>query len=128
MNIPAEDQETPTEVCVRDNIEVSEVPTTTVVTTTTSTPTSPNVVDTDLRGTGSPQISLPERPVPHPTVTATCRLRTWMQQLTEGQTTEPRREGDSSNGSHETMEESLPEDIPDELGCGEFYIHLIFLE
>ena len=39
-----------------------------------------------------------------------------MQQLTEGQTSEPRREGDSSNESHETMEESLPEDIPDELG------------
>ena len=57
MNIPAADQETPIEVHVRDNIEVSEVPTTTIVTTTTSTPTSPNIVDTDLRGTGSPWIS-----------------------------------------------------------------------
>ena len=41
----------------------------------------------------------------------------WMQQLTEGQTTEPRREGDSSNESHETIEDLLPEEIPDELGC-----------
>ena len=85
-NIPAGDQRTPTEVCVRDNVEVSEVPTTTVVTTIISTPTSPNIVDISLRGTESPQISLPERTVPHPTVTATCRPRMWMQQLTEGQT------------------------------------------
>ena len=40
-----------------------------------------------------------------------------MQQLTEGQTNEPRREEDSSNESITTMEETLPEDIPDELGC-----------
>ena len=92
------------------------MPTTTIVTTTTSTPTSPTLVDTDLRGTGSPRISLPERTVPHPTVTATCRPRTWMQQLTEGQTTAPRREGDSSNESHEVIEEPLHEEILDELG------------
>ena len=40
-----------------------------------------------------------------------------MQQLTEGQTTEPIRERDSSNESLETMEETIPGDIPDELGC-----------
>ena len=39
-----------------------------------------------------------------------------MQQLTEGQTTEPRRETDSSNESLEAMEETIPGDIPDELG------------
>ena len=39
-----------------------------------------------------------------------------MQQLTEGQTNEPRREEDSSNESITTMEETLHEDIPDELG------------
>ena len=94
-----------------------EVPTTTVVTTTTTTPTSPNIVDISLRGTDSPWISLPERTVPHPTVTATCRPRTWMQQLTEGQTAEPRRERGSSNESLETMEETIPGEIPDELGC-----------
>ena len=116
MNIPAGNQGTPVEVRERDNLEVSEVPTTTVVTTTTSTPTSPIIVDTELRGTGSPQISLPERSLPRPTVTATCRPRTWMQQLTEGQTNELRREEDSSNESLTTMEEMIPEDIPDELG------------
>ena len=115
-NILVGDQRTPTEVRLRDKIEVSEVPTTTVVTTTISTPTSPNIVDIDLRGTDSPQISLLERTVPHPTVTTTCRPRMWMQQLTEGQTAEPRREGDSSNESLETMEETIPGVIPDELG------------
>ena len=39
-----------------------------------------------------------------------------MQQLTEGQTTEPRREGGSSNESLETMEETIPRDIPTKLG------------
>ena len=75
-HIPAEEQRTPTEVRVKDNIEVMEVPTTTIITTTISTPTSPNVVDTDLRGTDSPQISLAERTMSCPTVTATCRPRT----------------------------------------------------
>ena len=116
-NIPAEDQRTPPEDYVRNNVGISEVPTTTNVTTTTSTPTSPTTMDTDLRGSGSPRISLPERTVPHPTITATCRPRMWMQQLTEGQTTEPKRERDSSNESHENMEDLLPEEIPDELGC-----------
>ena len=116
MNIPTGNQATPVEVHERDNIEVLEVLTTTVVTTTTSTPTPPNIVDTELRGTSSPQISLPERSLPHPTITATCRPRTWMQQLTEGQTNELRREEDSSNESLITMEETIPEDIPDELG------------
>ena len=115
-NIPAGDQRAPPEVYARNNENVLEVPSTTIVTTTTSTPTSPTMVDTDLRGTGSPRISLPERTVPHPTVTATCRPRMWMQQLTERQTTEPRREGDSSNESHEAIEEPLPEEIPVELG------------
>ena len=114
---------------MRDNDNVLGVPTTTIVTTTTSTPTSPTMVDTNLRGTGSPRISLPERTMPHPTATATCRPRTWMQQLTEGQTTEPRRERDSSNESLETMEETIPGDVPDELGHvnGGSYIPLIFL-
>ena len=99
------------------------MPTTTIVTTTTSTPTSPTMVDANLRGTGSPRISLPERTLPHPTATPTCRPRTWMQQLTEGQTTEPRRARDSSNESIEPVEETIPEDIPDELGCGWRILH-----
>ena len=92
VNIPAGNQLTSTEVCERDIIEVPDVPTTTTVaTTTTSTTTPPITMDVELRGTSSPRISLPEGSPSHPTVTATCRPRTWMQQLTEGQTNEPRR-------------------------------------
>ena len=110
------------EVHERDNNKKLEVLTTTVVTTAastavaTSTTTPPITVDVELRGTGSPRISLPEGSLSHPTVTAMCRLRTWMQQLTEGQTNEPRREDISSSESNTFVVETLPEDIPDELG------------
>ena len=63
--MPAGDQRPSTEIHVRNNTEIMEVLTTTNV-TTISTSTSPTIVDTALRGTDSPQISLPERTVPHP--------------------------------------------------------------
>ena len=116
MNVSAGNQVTSVEVHERDNIEVPDVLTTTVVTTTTSMTTPPITVDTELRGTSSPRISLPEGSLSHPTVTATCKPRTWMQQLTEGQINEPRREDDSSSESNTSVVETLPEDIPDELG------------
>ena len=96
--------------------EVPDVPTTTVATTTTSTTTPPITIDMELRGTSSPRISLPEGSPSHPTVTAMCRPRTWMQQLTKGQTNEPRREDASSSEGNTSTVETLPEDIPDELG------------
>ena len=68
------------------------------------------------RGTSSLRISLPKGSPSCPTVIATCRPRTSMQQLTEGQTTEPRREDASSSESNTSTVETLPEDIPDELG------------
>ena len=116
-----------TEVCESNNIEVLDVPTTTVVTTTTSTTTPPITLDTELRGTSSPRISLPKGSPSRPTVTATCRPRTWMQQLTEGQTNEPRREDVSSSKSNTSVVETLPEDIPDELGCEWRVLHLFDL-
>ena len=115
-SIPAGNQLTSTEVCERDIMEVPDVPTTTVATTTTSITTPPVTIDVELRGTSSPRISLPKGSPSHPTVTATCRPRTWMQQLTEGQTTEPRREDVSLSGSNTSIVETLLEDIPDELG------------
>ena len=117
VSVPAENQLISTEVHESDIIEVPDVPTTTVVTTTTSTTTPPITLDTELRDTSSPRISLPEGSLSHPTVTATCRPRTWMQQLTEGQTNEPRREDVSSSESNTSVVETLPEAIPDELGC-----------
>ena len=99
----------PTEVHERDIVEVPDVP------TTVTTP--PVNLDVEPRGTSSLRISLPEGSPPCSTVTAICRPRTWMQQLTEGQITESRREDVSSSESNTSTVETLPEDIPDELGC-----------
>ena len=117
MNIPAGDLMTTTEVCERNIIEILDVPTTTVVMTTTSVTTPLIIVDTELIGTSSPRISLPKGSPSCPTVIATCRPRTWMQQLIEGQTNEPRREDVNHSESNTSVVETLPEDIPDELGC-----------
>ena len=110
VNVPAGNQLISLEVHERDNMEVPDVPTTTVATT------PPITVDVELRGTSSPRISLPEGSPSCPTVTATCRPRTWIQQLTEGQTNEPKRKYISSSESNTCVVETLPEDIPDELG------------
>ena len=84
MNVLAGDLMTTAEVHERNIIEVPDVPTTTVVMTTTSGTTPLIIVDTELIGMSSPRISLPEGIPSCPTVTSTCRPRTWMQQLTEG--------------------------------------------
>ena len=112
---PVESQRIPSGVYHGDHVNVIEAPVTISVTTATSTPTSPTMVDSTQRGAESPRISLPERNISHSTATATCRPRTWMQQLMEGQISEPRRERDSSNESLETLEEIIPGDVPDEL-------------
>ena len=95
MNIPVGNQVTSVEANERGSLEVPDVLATTVVTTTTLTSIPPEPLDVELIGTSSPRISLPEGSPSHPTVTATCRPRTWMQQLTEGQTNESQREGAS---------------------------------
>ena len=114
INVPTENQTTSAEVCDRSELELTEVPTTTVVPTTTSA-TPPIPMDITLIGASSPRVSLPEGSPSCPTVTATCRPRTWMQQLTEGQISEPWEEENNSGDS--SVIETLPEDIPDELGC-----------
>ena len=107
-NITTGSQLASIETCESDVVEVPDVPT-----TTTSPPMN---IDVEPRGTSSPRVSLPEGSPSHPTVTATCRSRTWMQQLTEGQINEPRREDTSSSESNTSAVETLLEDIPDELG------------
>ena len=114
-NVSIGDQVTSVEIHEREHIEVLEVPTTTAITTTMTT-TPPEPLDVELLGTSSPRISLPEGSPSCPTITATCRPRTWMQQLTEGQINEPRREGTSSSEHETSLVETLPEEIPDELG------------
>ena len=124
MNIPARNQVTSVEAHERDNIEVPDIPTTTVATMTTSITTPPIPLDVDLIGTSSPRISLPEGSPSCPTVTATCRPRTWMQQLTEGQINEPRREDAGSSEDNTSVVETLPEEISDELGHEWRVLHL----
>ena len=99
----------PAEVHERDVIKTPNAPASTAV-------TAPDILDVESRGTSSPRISLPEGSPSQPTVTATCRPRTWMQQITEGQINEPRREDASSSESNTSAIEILPEEIPDELG------------
>ena len=77
-SITAGSQLASTEVRERDDVEVPHIPTTTIA-TTTSTTTAPVTLDVEPRGTSSPRISLPEGSPSCPTVTATCRPRTWMQ-------------------------------------------------
>ena len=60
VNVPARSQLTSIEVCERDNIEVPDVPTTTVATNAASTTTPPITVVVELRGTRSPRINVPE--------------------------------------------------------------------
>ena len=128
MNVPTENQMTSVKVHDRGEIEVSEVPTTTVITTTTTT-TPPISTDMTLIGTSSPRVSLLEGSSSCPTVVVTCRPRTWMQQLTEGQTTEPQREGTSSSEHELSLVETLPEKYQmNWVMNGEFYTHLTFLE
>ena len=79
------------------------------------------------RGTSSPSISLPKGFPSRPIATSTCRPRTWIQQLTEGQINEPRREDASSSESNTSTVETLPEDIPDELGHEWRVLHLFEL-
>ena len=98
-----------TKVCERDNIDVPNTPTSILATTTV-------VLDVEPIGTSSPRISLPDGSPSCPTVTTTCRPRTWMQQITEGQTNEPARE-EGSEESNPLEINVTPEEIPDELGC-----------
>ena len=100
----------PAEVHERDVIETPDVPASSIV-------TIPDVHDEEPRGTSSPRISLPEGSPSQPTVTATYRPRTWMQQISEGQISEPRREDASSSESNTSTLDTLPKEIPDELGC-----------
>ena len=115
-NVPTENLVTPAEVCEGENIEAPNVSTSTVTSAITSITTPPVPLEVEIRGTSSPRISLPEGSPSHPTVTATCRPRTWMQQLTEGQINKPQGEDASSSENDASVVETLPEEIPDELG------------
>ena len=128
MNVLIGNQVTSVEANKGGSLEVPDVPTTTVVTTASTTaPLEP--LDVELVGAGGPGVGLPEGSPSHPTITAACGPGAWMQQLTEGQTNEPRRE-DARSSEHETyIVETLLEGCQmDWVVGGEFYTCLIFLE
>ena len=77
--------------------------------------TTPVIFDVEPIDTSSPRINLPNGSPSQPIATATCRPRTWIQQIAEGQINEPTREEDS-NESNPSEVNVLPKEIPDVLG------------
>ena len=65
----------------------------------------------------SPRTFLSNGSPSRPTVTATCRLQTWVQHVLEGQINEPSQEGADSAGSSPSEPYVLAEGIPEELCC-----------
>ena len=79
-----------------------EVPTVTAEGATAITSTVPTTsATTTITGTeaGSPRTFLPNRSPSRPTVTATCRPRTWVQHVSEGWTNVPPPDGTDSGES-----------------------------
>ena len=77
--------------------------------------TTPVVFDVEPIDTSSPRINLPNGFPSQPIATATCRPRTWMQQIAEGQINKPTREEDSDE-SNPSEVNVIPKEIPDVLG------------
>ena len=110
-----------TEVCERDDTEVPDVSTSVAATT-------PVVLDVERIDTSSSRINLPNGSLPQPIATATCRPRTWMQQIAEGQINKPTREEDSDE-SNPSEVNVLPKEILMYWAMnGEFHIPLNFQE
>ena len=85
--------------------------------------TIPAVPDVDPIDTSSPRVILPSGSPSCPTATATCRPRTWMQQITEGQINESVSENNILDESNLPTIDVVPEEIPNELGCEQRVLH-----
>ena len=86
----------------------------------TSTPdvaTTPVVPEAETTEARSPRTFLPSGSPSRPTATATCRPRTWVQHILEGQINEPTQDDAHSIESGGTETSILAEGIPEELGC-----------
>ena len=77
---------------------------------------TPIETETTEGKTRSPWTFLPNGSPSRPTATATCRLQTWVQHVSERQINEPTREGEDSGESNPSEPYVLMEEIPDELG------------
>ena len=96
------------------------------VTSTPVAPTTPIVTEAETTEaeTRSPRTFLPKGSPSRPTATATCRLRTWVQHISEGQINEPTQEDTNSAESGLTESYVLAKGIPEELGCEWRVLHL----
>ena len=103
--------ETSSEVCGRNE---NDVPVTSIPVVTT-TPVVPEAETTETE-TRSPRTFLPNGSPSRPTATATCRPRTWVQHISEGQINEPTPDDTHSSESGQTETYVLAEGIPEELG------------
>ena len=86
---------------------------------TTSTPVIDNTSvapEAETTETRSPRTFLPTGSPSRPTATATCRPRTWVQHVLEGQINEPTQDDAHSIESGGTETSVLAEGIPEELG------------
>ena len=81
-------------------------------------PTTPDVPETKATETEarSPRPFLPSGSPPRPTATATCRPRTWVQHILEGQINEPTPDNAHSSESDHTGISAHIEEVPEELG------------
>ena len=88
------------------------------VTSTSVAPTTPVIpeAETTETETRSPRTFLPNGCPSRPTATDTCRLRTWVQCISEGQINEPTQDDTHSAESGQTETDVLAEGIPEELG------------
>ena len=77
---------------------------------------TPIETETTEGETRSSRIFCPNGSPSRPTATATCRLQTWVQHVSEGKINEPTREGENSAESNPSETYVLAEGIPDELG------------
>ena len=97
------------EVCNRNENDVPA--TSTPIVDTTSV-----VPEAETTETRSPRTFLPNGSPSRPTATATCRPRTWVQHISEGQINEPTQDDAHSTESGGTETSVLAEGIPEELG------------
>ena len=103
--------ETSSEVCGRNENDVP-VTSTSVATTTPLVPEA-ETTETETR---SPRTLLPNGSPSRPTATATCRLRTWVQCISEGQVNEPTPHDTHLVESGQTETYVIAEGISEELG------------
>ena len=99
------------EVCYRNE---NDVPTTSTSVVDT-TPVVPEA-ETAETETISPRTFLPNGSPSRPTATATCRLRMWVQCISEGQINEPTQDDTHSTESGGTETSVLAKGMPEELG------------